>query len=185
MKSAQLNRAKGSRGNAPCGVQRRCLWWGLGQRPNCSTGDQFKGRSQQGRRQRSVPASNFALPQKRPQAALPTTCILSRRWARPASIERSFFLLLVFFVAGGRACGRDKGAMETDEVCGRPLDPFAVRSHVYCFFSLQGGTKGTLNYSNDKSQLWGRAAEEVQRAIGKPSGTMPMTRLEKKSTLLT
>ena len=120
-----------------------------------------------------------------PQAALPTTCILSRRWARPTSIERSFFLLLVFFVAGGRACGCDKGAMETDEVCGRPLDPFAVRSHVYCFFSLQGGTKGTLNYSNDKSQLWGRAAEGVQRAIGKPSGTMPMTRLEKKSTLLT
>ena len=114
-----------------------------------------------------------------PQAALPTTCILSRRWARPASIERSFFLLLVFFVAGGRACGRARG------LCGRPLDPFAVRSHVYCFFSLQGGTKGTLNYSNDKSQLWGRAAEEVQRAIGKPSGTMPMTRLEKKSTLLT
>ena len=69
-----------------------------------------------------------------PQAALPTTCILSRRWARPTSIEKSFFLLLVFFVAGGRACGCDKGAMETDEVCGRPLDTFAVRSHVYCFF---------------------------------------------------
>ena len=24
-------------------------------------------------------------------------------------------------------CGRDKGAMKTDEVCGRPLDPFAGR----------------------------------------------------------
>ena len=120
-----------------------------------------------------------------PQAALPTTCILSRRWARPTSIERSFFLLLVFFVAGGRACGRARGQWKQTKSAVAPLDPFAVRSHVYCFFSLQGGTKGTLNYSNDKSQLWGRAAEGVQRAIGKPSGTMPMTRLEKKSTLLT
>ena len=40
--------------------------WGLGQRPNCSTGDQFQGSRQQRRRQRSVPASNFARPQTRP-----------------------------------------------------------------------------------------------------------------------
>ena len=40
--------------------------WGLGQRPNCSTGDQFKEKSPQRRRQRSVPDSNFALPQERP-----------------------------------------------------------------------------------------------------------------------
>ena len=83
MKSAQLNRAKGSRGNAPCGVQRRCLWWGLGQRPNCSTGDQFKGRSQQGRRQRSVPASNFALPQKRPPSCSFQRLCCVAQMARP------------------------------------------------------------------------------------------------------
>ena len=30
---------------------------------------------------------------------------------------------------GNRLCGGDKGAMKTDEVCGRPLDPFgALRS---------------------------------------------------------
>ena len=29
---------------------------------------------------------------------------------------------------GNRACGRDKGAMRTDEVCGRPLDSFALPS---------------------------------------------------------
>ena len=40
--------------------------WGLGQRPNSSTDDQFQGNRQQRRRQRSVPASNFALPQERP-----------------------------------------------------------------------------------------------------------------------
>ena len=54
----------GSRGGAPL--------WGLGQRPNCWSGDHFKGIRQQRRRQRSVPASNFALPQERPQAALST-----------------------------------------------------------------------------------------------------------------
>ena len=64
--------------SAPCGVQRQSLWWGLGQRPNCSSSDQFKRNSQQRRRQRSVPASNFARPQTRPQAALPTTCALPR-----------------------------------------------------------------------------------------------------------
>ena len=48
----------GSRGGAPL--------WGLGQRPNCSTSDQPQGSRQQRRRQRSVPASNFALPQERP-----------------------------------------------------------------------------------------------------------------------
>ena len=45
--------------------------WGLGQRPNCSAGDQHLKRTQQRRRQRSVPASNFARPQTRSQAALP------------------------------------------------------------------------------------------------------------------
>ena len=64
---------------APCRVKGQRPLWGLGQRPNCSTGDQYAKRAQQRCRQRSVPASNFALPQKRPQAALPTTCILSRQ----------------------------------------------------------------------------------------------------------
>ena len=54
----------GSRGGAPL--------WGLGQRPNCFSGAQFQRSRQQRRRQRSVPASNFALPQERPQAALST-----------------------------------------------------------------------------------------------------------------
>ena len=48
-----------------------CPLWGLGQRPNCSASDQSQGSHQQRRRQRSVPAPNFARPQTRPQAALP------------------------------------------------------------------------------------------------------------------
>ena len=56
---------------APCRVKGQRPLWGLGQRPNCSAGDQHLKRAQQRCRQRSVPASNFARPQTRPQAALP------------------------------------------------------------------------------------------------------------------
>ena len=56
---------------APCRVKGQRPLWGLGQRPNCSSSDQSQGSCQQRCRQRSVPASNFARPQTRPQAALP------------------------------------------------------------------------------------------------------------------
>ena len=56
---------------APCRVKGQRPLWGLGQRPNSSTADQYAKRAQQRCRQRSVPASNFARPQTRPQAALP------------------------------------------------------------------------------------------------------------------
>ena len=67
----QPNRAKGSREELPCRVQGQRPLWGLGQRPNSSTGDQYAKRAQQRCRQRSAPASNSALPQERPRAALP------------------------------------------------------------------------------------------------------------------
>ena len=52
---------------APCRVKGQRPLWGL----NSFMGDQYAKRAQQRRRQRSVPASNFARPQTRPQAALP------------------------------------------------------------------------------------------------------------------
>ena len=51
---------------SPCRVKGQRPLWGLGQRPNCSSSDQSQGSRQQRRRQRSVPASNFARPQTRP-----------------------------------------------------------------------------------------------------------------------
>ena len=57
---------KGSRGNAPCRVKGQRPLWGLGQRPNYSSSNQFKRNSPQRCRQRSVPAPNFARPQTRP-----------------------------------------------------------------------------------------------------------------------
>ena len=77
MKARPTQSRKGVKGglrpfsSAPCRVKGQRPLWGLGQRPNCFAGAQFKGNSQQRRRQRSVPASNFARPQTRPQAALP------------------------------------------------------------------------------------------------------------------
>ena len=49
---------------------------------------------------------------------------------------------LILIVAGGnRACGRDKGAMETDEVCGRPLDPFGAATFgVSCLLVYTGAS---------------------------------------------
>ena len=57
--------------SAPCSVKGRRPLWGLGQRPNSSTGDQYAKSAQQRCRQRSAPASNSARPQTRLQAALP------------------------------------------------------------------------------------------------------------------
>ena len=57
---------KGSRGNAPCRVKGQRPLWGLGQRPNSSSSNQFKRNSPRRCRQRSVPAPNFARPQTRP-----------------------------------------------------------------------------------------------------------------------
>ena len=75
--NAIANRGQGA--IAPCRVQGQRPCWGLGQRPNRFAGDQFQGSAQQRRRQRSVPASNFALPQERPQAALFNIYAVSRQ----------------------------------------------------------------------------------------------------------
>ena len=66
---------------APCRVKGQRPLWGLGQRPNCSADDQYAKRAQQRCRQRSVPASNSALPQERLQVARP-----------PRFREKTFFL---------------------------------------------------------------------------------------------
>ena len=71
MKARPTQSRKGVKGKiSPCRVKGQRPLWGLGQRPNCSAGDQHLKRTQQRRRQRSVPASNFARPQTRPQAVL-------------------------------------------------------------------------------------------------------------------
>ena len=65
--------------SAPCRVKGQRPLWGWGQRLNCWSGDQYQESCQQRRRQQSVPASNFARPQTRPQASLANHYALSRQ----------------------------------------------------------------------------------------------------------
>ena len=138
--------------------------WGLGQRPNCSSGDHFAKRAQQRCRQRSVPASNFAHPQMRPKLLYPLLAHCRAKWARPTSIERRGSLAAGLFCCMGFAsaeatrglCGRPLDcfastskrldfsccrdfapASATRGLCGRPLDPFALRQLCYWNLSRQ------------------------------------------------
>ena len=62
---------------APCRVKGQRPLWGLGQRPNCFASDQSQRSRQQRRRQRSVPASNFARPQTRPKLLFPQDSVMN------------------------------------------------------------------------------------------------------------
>ena len=89
----------GVKGGIPLQGQGTASLVGLGQRPNRSAGDQYAKRAQPRRRQRSVPASNFALPQERSQAAHSTTHILSRQMGATDQYGKRFvFPMLVFLL---------------------------------------------------------------------------------------
>ena len=132
MKARPTQSRKGVKGglrpfsSAPCRVKGQRPLWGLVQRPNWSSPDQSQGSRQQRRRQRSVPTSNFALPQERPQAALSTTCTLSRQMgATDQHREKSF-------LGAGLFCCREISPLRR-----RPegfavalWTPSAVASHV-------------------------------------------------------
>ena len=98
-KRDQLNREKGSRDAVPCRVQGQRPCWGLGQRPNCSAGDQYVKRAQQKCRQRSVPASNFARPQTRPKLLFPQNSVknLLSAYKKPTgrNCSAGFLILLI------------------------------------------------------------------------------------------
>ena len=114
--------------------------WGLGQRPNCSSSNLLKGRSQAKSRQRSVPRPNFARPQTRPQSALFNVYAVSRRW-RDRTACLSDMAACFYLLQGFRACGSDQRAMKTDEVCGRESvalrsPPTPLRSALPCFLTF-------------------------------------------------
>ena len=106
----------GSRGGAPL--------WGLGQRPNCFSCAQLKGNSQQRRRQRSVPASSFALPQKRPPSCFPQRAAhCHAKWARPTCCSARYSSS--FPQAGISPLRRRQEGNENRRMsAGAPLDPF-------------------------------------------------------------
>ena len=95
----------------PCRVKGQRPLWRLGQRPNCSSSNLLKGRSQAKSRQRSVPRPNFARPQTRPQAALSSVYAVSRRWRdRTACLSD---MAACFRKQGFRACRRDQRALRS------------------------------------------------------------------------
>ena len=106
-----------------------------------------------GRRQRSVPASNFARPQTRPQTALSTYSTLSRQMvATDQHREKSFSL------AAGLFCCRDFASAEaTRGLCGRPLDCFAAHTPIIDFVCcmenrVYGHNSGAQNPPHAKSR---------------------------------
>ena len=107
MKARPTQSRKGVKGKiSPCRVKGQRPLWGLGQRPNCSAGDQYAKRAQQRCRQRSVPASNSALPQERPRAALPPRFReepIKMRWNAIFSAS-SAFCFLYFFPSSSSFC---------------------------------------------------------------------------------
>ena len=50
---------------------------------------------------------------------------------------------LFFAMQGFHLCGGEEGAMKTDEVCDRPLDPFALHTRVSWFCMLHGDERYT------------------------------------------
>ena len=82
---------RGQGAELPCGV------WGNA--PTVSRATSMSNALNKRRRQRSVPATNFARPQTRPQAAYSTTCTLSRQMGATDQ-HRETIPVLVFFIAG-------------------------------------------------------------------------------------
>ena len=118
-KCDQLNRAEGSRGDPPCRVKGQRPLWGLGQRPNCSASNQSQGSRQQRRRQRSVPASNFARPQTRLQAALPPRFREEPKKSTPADARvDKFDNLWIILLPAGRHRHHRRGLLPAGQ--GRP-----------------------------------------------------------------
>ena len=90
-KSDQLNRAEGSRGDSPLQGQGTASLVGFGATPQLFRVKPTQRKKSTRRRQRSVPASNFALPQERPQLHIRPLTYCRARWARPTSMGNDLF----------------------------------------------------------------------------------------------
>ena len=115
---------RGQGAELPCGV------WGNA--PTVPRVTSMSNALNKRRRQRSVPASNFALPQERPQAAHSTTCTLSRQMGATDQ-HRETIPVLVFFIAGDFA-----SADATRGLSARPLDPFGLNTSILDFIRCKG-----------------------------------------------
>ena len=145
---------KGVKGQLPLAESRGGASGGVwGNAPTVPRATSMANALNKGRRQRSVPASNFARPQTRPQPALSTYSTLSRQMgATDQHREKSFSL------GAGLFCCRDFASAEaTRGLCGRPLDCFAAHTPIIDFVCcmenrVYGHNSGAQNPPHAKSR---------------------------------
>ena len=126
----------------------------MGQRPNCSTGDQLcQTRSTKGAGSEASLPVTLRVRRRAPQTALSTYSTLSRQMgATDQHREKSFSL------GAGLFCCRDFASAEaTRGLCGRPLDCFAAHTPIIDFVCcmenrVYGHNSGAQNPPHAKSR---------------------------------
>ena len=103
MKKPPTQSRGGVKGGSPLQGQGTASLVGFGATPNCSSFDQSQGSRQQRRRQRSVPASNFARPQTRPQLSLFLNSTVSRQMGATDQHREQFVSYCWSFLLQGKA----------------------------------------------------------------------------------
>ena len=85
----------GSRGNAPCRVKGQRPLWGLGQRPNCFSGAQFKETAHKGAGSEASLPVTLRFLRSAPKLLFRLLMLCRARWARPNgwSFKHSCFFL--------------------------------------------------------------------------------------------
>ena len=118
----------------PCRVKGQRPLWGLGQCPNCCSSNLLKRRSQQGAgSEASLPVTSRSR-RSAPKPLYQPLAHCRARWARPTSIGRSRFSVLVFFVAGRfRLCGGDQRALRS------PSGLLRIALPCFLIFHVTGG----------------------------------------------
>ena len=143
---------KGSRGKFPLAESRGSASGGVwGNAPTVPQETCMPKRSQQRRRQRSVPASNFARPQTRPPAAHSATHILSRQMGATDQHETRFvFHCWSFFVAEDFA-----SAETTRGLCGCALWPASHCTSMFLdFYRCKGNRTRKHRNFGTQNRRW-------------------------------
>ena len=148
------SRERGQGENFPLQGQGTASLVGFGATPQLFFGRSIQRDSPQRRRQRSVPASNFALPQKRPKLLFRLLMLCRARWARPNgwSFKHSCF----FLKAGNFASAEAPKGHENRRMSAVALWKPSGRTHVYWLLPGQNQTNQHISVLKRKVLEKGR-----------------------------
>ena len=148
------SRERGQGENFPLQGQGTASLVGFGATPQLFFGRSIQRDSPQRRRQRSVPASNFALPQKRPKLLFRLLMLCRARWARPNgwSFKHSCF----FLKAGNFASAEATKGHENRRMSAVALWKPSGRTHVYWLLPGQNQTNQHISVLKQKVLEKGR-----------------------------